>query len=232
MKIQPILLSPSLVDATLKGFKTQTRRTHGLDKFNQNPDRFRYDGVSNYSDQPQDYTHYFELLDIESKPTEQYTSVKAKMKPGDVFWVRETFRLSEFPEHDGAYEYKADMENPNALWNEKIWKPSIHMPKKACRLFLKITTVKCERLQDISNEDSISEGVLFDKDFKSYNCYMCDEKGHKAGAEICEDGFFDNAYKSFKSLWISINGEESWDLNPWVWVYEFEQCDEPENFKI
>ena len=83
------------------------------------------------------------------------------------------------------------------------WKPSIFMPREACRIFLKVTNVRVERLQDISDHDVIAEGIVMEK---------------TPFIEPCN---------AFASLWESINGIGSWALNPWVWVYEFKQIEKP-----
>jgi len=113
------------------------------------------------------------------------------------------------------------------------WKPSIHMPKEVCRLFLKVTNVRVERLKDISEEDAKAEGIET-KPYGSppYFCtidYTC--KPHKSGFRpgFCADTG-DQFRKSFFTLWESINGKESLDYNPWVWVYDFEITEKPENF--
>lgn len=106
------------------------------------------------------------------------------------------------------------------------WKPSLFMPKEAARIFLKVTNVRCERLQDISEEDAIAEGISFqfyDTDFKEemprYKNYL--NKLFQTSSPIY----------SFASLWRKINGKDSWKKNPWVWVYDFERIEKPENFK-
>lgn len=235
MKILPILFSTEMVRAILDGKKTQTRRTKGLESKNEFPDAWSrkgnplqtinrfWDSTKENNPNPLSLSFGFR---VRGYPNETITYMKSNVKPGDIFWVRETFYKTSAPELNGAYYYKASIEEG---WNFK-WKPSIFMPKDACRIFLEVTDVRVERLQDISEEDAIAEGVLFDKDFDSYNCYLCNKKGHKAGNEICEDGFFDNAHESFRSLWKSINGEESWNHNPWVWVYEFKRVEKPKNF--
>ena len=88
------------------------------------------------------------------------------------------------------------------------------MPKAAARIWLRITDVRAERLQNISEEDAISEGI---------------ERNPKAPKEImvCYKSYISNDYNvypcvSFSTLWQLINGRESWDQNPWVWVVSFE----------
>lgn len=117
--------------------------------------------------------------------------------PGDRLWVRETFR--QYP--DGIF-YRADA-NDIELANDvhRPWKPSIFMPRAASRITLEITAVRLARLQDISEVDVTAEGIQEIID-----------------AGVDHDGWPRDAYRS---LWDSINGPDSWDANPWVWVVEF-----------
>ena len=214
MKIRPLLFSTPMVKAVLNGSKNQTRRVQGLEKFNENPDWFRYDGVSNEENQPQFYEHYFETLDVYGEPTEKYTQVKSKVKPGDIFWVRETWQITDFlhpSDENYGYIYKAS--DNGREWESTEdwkWKPSIFMPKEACRIFLKVTGVRAERLQDISNEDAKNEGVK--KRGNLYFDYMREIKG------VSEETFFRELSPkiSFMSLWTKINSVDSWKKNPWV----------------
>ena len=153
----------------------------------------------------------------------------------DILWIRETWLESP---SKNTILYKADfpMMFHGTEWdpNEKVflkesdykWKPSIHMPKDIARIFLKVTNVRVERLQDISEEDAIAEGVLKDvkipvADFKTEIIYR-DYTGNTAG---CLD-----ARSSFMTLWKSVYGKESWNSNPWIWVIEFEKVERPKNF--
>jgi len=124
--------------------------------------------------------------------------------PGDEIWVRETFRFST-KDDCACYEpcsckvgvpiYRATcgFEREDG---DPPWKPSIFMPRSASRITLKLTSVRVERLQDISEEDAIAEGI---------------KRGHLT------------AKAAFRELWESIKGHGSWDLNPWVWVLAFER---------
>lgn len=139
-------------------------------------------------------------------------------QPGDVLWVRETFQTWRL-----GYIHKA-------TWSTELpenikWKPGIHMPKEACRLFLEIVSVRVERLQDISEQDAISEGV------KSTYVHLFQEERYK-DYHLDVDGEFRNPVTSFKTLWESINGEDSWESNPWVWVIEFMMTERPKNFIV
>lgn len=120
--------------------------------------------------------------------------------PGDRLWVRETFHTV-----DGASAfYRADYErNPKGDKEHGIvWTPSIHMPRWASRITLKVADVRVERLQDISEKDAWAEGCEgFDDDVS----------GGKSG------------YCEYAELWEAINGKGSWEANPWVWVVEFRE---------
>lgn len=108
------------------------------------------------------------------------------------------------------------------------WKPSIFMPKEAARIFLKVTNIRAERLEEITIEDAINEGIEIWQQqgctrYKSYIKPMI--------------GFWEHsntgvhpAIASFRSLWAKMNGFESLNSNPFVWVYEFEKIEKPKNF--
>jgi hypothetical protein len=144
---------------------------------------------------------------------------------GDVLWVREGFYKPTADSLRGKYYYKADLDNHG--WGLK-WKPSIHMPKEACRIFLKIKSIRVENLQDITEEDAIAEGVeswiddrLASKPTR-YKVYY-----HEDG----DDSIYSSSAKiSFETLWQSINGPASYYQNPWVWVIEFERIERPANW--
>lgn len=119
---------------------------------------------------------------------------------GDILWVRETFGEDI---ETGKIFYKADNSEINAgLFTEK-WKPSIFMPRSASRITLQITDLRVEFLQDISEADAISEGC---------NATCPD------GTEDCRNW---SARNDFQSLWKKINGNDSWNENPFVWVIKF-----------
>lgn len=125
-------------------------------------------------------------------------------QPGDRLWVRETWAhgihaLAAMRDEDGPFVYAATDSVQHRL-GEK-WKPSIHMPRVASLITLEVTGVRVERLQDISDTDCVREGVT------PAECTDC-------------DGWV-NAYSR---LWESINGPDSWDANPWVWVIEFKRA--------
>lgn len=108
---------------------------------------------------------------------------------------------------------------------KELWEPSIFMPKWACRIFLEVTNVRVERLQDISEDDCIAEGVRYWADEDDTDLLDAIFKNYETGERNLVSG-----YSSFRTLWISINGEDSWDNNPWVWVYDFKKTEKPKNF--
>ena len=229
MKIKPILFSTPMVRAILEGRKTQTRRTvvernsekstaqwKFLNFHDANPDRFP-DGKNQY-------------LKVSHQKKDTRHRVHSKIQVGDILWVRESFRKVH---HYGIkyefYQYKAggtsahcEIIDTDQILHDDKWKPSIHMPKEACRIFLEVTDVRAERLQDISEEDAISEGLskVYNKTYgeSMYPDYISDRMGWYL------------AKNSFETLWKSINGKKSWKQNPWVWVYEFKQVEKPKNF--
>lgn len=137
-------------------------------------------------------------------------------KPGDILWVRESWHWIDGPIGSGWYGFKADHEAPDL---EK-WKPSIHLPKEGSRIWLEVTEVRVERLNDISKEDAIAEGIesWIEERMKSrpthYKVYY--QENPSDPSFYCS-----NPIDSFETLWQSINGPESWKVNPWVWVVSF-----------
>ncbi|MBA7802564.1 hypothetical protein HV170_13670 [Citrobacter freundii] len=93
------------------------------------------------------------------------------------------------------------------------WKPSIHMPRAACRILLEITEVRVERLKDISEQDSMSEGIDSDRLAESQDNYDCVADHNMTGRPTAKG--------NYRDLWSSIYGAENWDASPWVWVIEF-----------
>lgn len=232
----PILFSTQMVQAIMAGRKTMTRR---IVKPQPNEN-----GISFMKNPPLDWEQIYKE---EWKPwkleTEEGESISLKCpygQPGDILWVRETFAYTQFAfdksligigEYgiQGSEIYKSDEENSD--WDGK-WKPSIFMPKDACRTWLEITNVRPERLQDISEEDAISEGIY---DGKMHFEELCNIPKNQIASDSKKwfDYFYSKDYRmtkakhSFETLWQSINGEQSWDANPWVWVISFKQIPKP-----
>jgi len=135
--------------------------------------------------------------------------------PGDILWVRETWRnISIKPIECPVYDYKEYYSDkyygPPIKWN-----PSIHMPRKAARIFLEVVSVGVERLQDITREDAKSEGVT--EYISQIKPAFTQEE-----ADIWRNR---TTVENFSALWNTINAKRGygWDTNPWVWVVEFRQ---------
>ncbi len=133
-------------------------------------------------------------------------------EPGDRIYVRETF--SQHPEW-GQLAFRADGEEfedaDGWLWEPK-WMPSTHMPKELARIWLEVTGVRVERLQDISNEDAIAEGVNRIAHGREGSYYSAIRNEQHPKNWICLDD-------AFRELWESTGG--NWDANPWVWAIDF-----------
>lgn len=132
-------------------------------------------------------------------------------RPGDILYVRETFWKCI----DGEYLYKADFLNSES----RVWRPSIHMPREAARIFLRVTDVWVERLQDISEEQSRAEGAIDSRHYihSPHNEYDALHSARERFAEIWDS--------TIKPAGLSLYG---WKANPWVWVIEFERREKPE----
>jgi len=211
MKERPILFSAPMVRAILEGRKTQTRRVVKvqpgpsccIEEGDEGEPPFVYSSL--YGDGPG-----YEVHESRAPCRCPYGA------PGDRLWVRETWMQNPGREispdgnrHDVIYRADECHYGPAIRW-----RPSIHMPRWASRIDLEVTGVRVERLQDISEEGAIAEGVgRVGERFKGY-------------MPLHTGGQYDPALAktSFSQLWESINGDGSWDANPWVWVVEFNRA--------
>lgn len=196
MRERPILFSGPMVRALLAGTKTQTRR---IAKPVKHPD------LGNLYDAG--------ALVLEREPQHVIDRACPYGRPGDRLWVRETWAfgihaLAAKRDEDGPFVYAADGTTHGRLCER--WRPSIHMPRHACRLLLEIVGVRVERLQAISEADSCAEGIP-SKGLQFY------------------DGRPATAKDAFESLWNEINGPAAWAANPWVWVLEFRPLGKPDH---
>lgn len=189
MAVKGILFNTEMVRAILDGRKTCTRRIV----------------------KPQITAHYGAQC------------IKPPYQPGDILYVRETWerfecwncegdergncpkepKKSVLDKTCGCYMYRATDE----ISGDAKWHPSIHMPKEAARIWLKVTDVRVERLQDISGEDLIKEGI-----------------------DLFQSNYVRVAFNEFKNIWNSTIKKSDidrygWDSSPWVWVIEFERCE-------
>jgi hypothetical protein len=185
-KFHPILYQTEMVKAILEGKKTKTRRSVKMP-----PDRIWGHSNRFYGESGREYKCPYG-------------------KVGDVLWVRETWQHVDIENDYSGFVYKASGGLDWEMSNEDCkWKPSIFMPKSACRIFLEITDVKVERLQGISEADAIAEGINLKNTSGDYEHTPVQE---------------------FEKLWQKINGPESWESNPFVWVISFKQILKPADF--
>ena len=209
MKERPIIFNGAMVREILDGRKTQTRRV---------VKHIPALGIGDNWCQKIDDVGFNKIIG-------DYRIFCPYGKPGDRLWVRETWRYGccsgytpTIGEHEYkcGIEYKCTYENPIsgdrggktfivdrmhyggriAKSGSVAWRPSIHMPRWASRITLEITGIRVELLQDISYHDAVAEGC---------------------------GGMLEPATVYFQCVWKDINGEDSWNANPWVWVIEFKK---------
>jgi len=224
MKERPILFSTPMVRAILEGRKGQTRRIvkHPIRQYQNSLQKclsFHIDGGGNWVG----WSSNRASLPKETKVIySNGEGIKCPYgQPGDILWVRETWAFLEGPPSeqdnttDWGFCYKAD--DPHIA---DKWKPSIFMPKEACRIRLEVTDVRVERLNDITDDDAKAEGVYFygwdDYHQDDYKNYLYDDKNY-------DDWGVQTAKESYETLWESINSKGSWKKNPWVWVITFKR---------
>ena len=206
MAIKPILFNSEMVRAILDGRKDATRKI-----------------VKGFipDDAVWGYTAFTPKGDISCRGTfadgygEKF--FKLPCEPGDILYVRETWKKAL----NGYYYYEAWQRNDIA--DVTKWKPSIRMPKEAARIWLKVTNVRVERLQEITDEQAKREGIQYDEcptgftwkqETDMHNCYT-------------------TPIGAMQALWNSTIKKSDldgygWDANPWVWTIEFERCEKPE----
>lgn len=243
MAIRPILFNTEMARAILDGRKSCTRRINKDANDYVVPDMDFYDSdkrtyaVHNYADK-----EHTDKLSIAERT--------CPICPGDILYVRETWT-----EECGKYYYRADYDSdyldpcetlsggyPASCRNHPgcdgcmatstriHWHPSIHMPKEAARIWLKVTDVRVERLQEITEEQACMEGT----DPWDEACY--ENNGWHPTFSDPDSGGDPNMIDGFHKLWNSTIKKSDldrygWGANPWVWVIEFERCKKPEEDK-
>ena len=200
MSVKPILFNTEMVRAILDGRKTVTRRVWKDWNKYAVPDMSLYD-----ADKGTYAVHTFE--DPEHTKKTSMIERRCPICPGDILYVRETFVQAA----SHIFWYKAD--NNSWLDSKNMrWKPSIHMPKEAARIFLKVTDVRVERLQEITLKQIEQESI----DTEYPHTLNGKEKIY-----------------AFRNLWNSTIKKSDidtygWDADPYVWVIDFEMCERPE----
>ncbi len=213
---KPIIFSTPMVQAILDDRKTQTRRvvkpkysnthfewftnkygTRFIERENAPPARKLPDGST---------VHTVTACE----------EVTCPAKTGDILWVRETWAectdmFGEFPQPIYKSDFTAE-ECGEAKNDGHRWRPSIFMPRASARIFLHVTDVRAERVQEISAADARAEGCPLC--IGIHNCGGCDER--------CEHMM---PREWYRGLWDKLNAKRGygWDENPWVWVYKFER---------
>ena len=241
MAIKPILFNGKMVRAILDGRKTCTRRIC------KDANEYIVPDMEFYNADKRTYAvHNF----ADKKHTEQLSIAErtCPICPGDVLYIRETWT-----EECGKYYYRADYDSdyldpcetlsggyPASCRNHPgcdgcmetstriHWHPSIRMPKEAARIWLKVTDVRVERLQEITEEQACMEGT----DPWDEACY--ENNGWHPTFSDPDGGGDPNMIEGFHKLWNSTIKKSDidrygWEANPWVWVIEFERCERPED---
>lgn len=212
MKERPILMTPENAQKVHDGTKTQTRRIVKVPVWVSEEDMLKLvvqrlaTGLAYYKD---------------GQPVKRLTCPYGVC--GDRLWIREAHQFD--PPDDGTWGYTSffgcngsPLEDiPERFRNSKhclyrgnwagsplIWRPSIHMPRWACRTVVEITEIRVERVQDISEEDAKAEG--------------CKSADYATGREVILDPSLGSYRLAFRDLWDSINGKGAWERNEWVWV--------------
>lgn len=205
MRVLPILFNTEMVKAILDGRKTVTRRICIDANDCTVPDMSFFDAerrtyaVHNFADK-----EHIDSLSIAER--------KCPICPGDILYVRETWFKDAY-----RYMYRADYNENEKFYQDGNevqikWHPSLHMPKEAARIWLKVTDVRVERLQEIDIDGIRKEGLP-------------SMAVHAGDSEI--------ALKEFEILWNSTIKKSyldcyGWDASPWVWVIEFERSEKPD----
>lgn len=190
MAIKPILFNSHMVDAILDGRKTVMRRA--------------VKGLENYK-------RLWEAFEQEGRT--RLPMAKAPYAPGDVLWVRETWA-----QVNGVYYYRADDRENLGVFGG--WCPSIHMPREAARIWLRVTNVRVERLQTIDEAGAEAEGgqELIKPGRQGLILFVKTERTAREDFSLIWD----------KTLKPRDRNRYGWEANPWVWVIEFERCEKPE----
>lgn len=211
MKERGMIFNGEMVRAILDGRKTQTRR----------PIKWKQTRFTEVAERD-DGSLWPWAEDCERGGDIWFTCPFGEV--GDRIWVRETFRVHSRATDVATLVYRASVRNswteqthrvPVAVCNKPAtpekWTPSIHMPRWASRITLEITDVRVERLNNISYDDAISEGIKQE--------WTCIDPGLGSYAHK------NDVQDDYETLWKSIYGTDSWQANPWVWVIEFKRVE-------
>ena len=230
-RVLPILFNTEMVRAILDGRKTCTRRV--IKPQPQSRLCYTYAGshkgcIGKWT-YPNRGAHEFwgeeYKLPENIKDEELSKQWNSPYHTDDILYVRETWKMAP-----NGYYYYEDWQR-NDIADVTKWKPSIHMPKEAARIWLKVTDVRVERLQEMKPVDVIKEGAYPD-------CLDCLNTYGESGSQCCygteeQCSQCDEVMMEWEKLWNSTIKKSDidrygWDANPYVWVIEFERCEKPE----
>lgn len=215
--MKPILYNTPMVQAILGNRKTATRRIiKGADPSWRLIETF-YESVRKGKVYTKDIDGLWAKF---ARSGPGYTMCHAPYLPGDILYVRETWGFDK-----NNWIYKADFSDTDLEKIKSItrWRPSIHMPKEAARIFLRVTDVRAERLKEITDDGARKEGI--GEFFVGMG---------ESGFAVSHDSktFYEGPIGAFVELWDSTVTPEKreiygWAANPWAWVIEFERCEKP-----
>jgi len=221
--MKPILFNTEMVKAILDGRKYVTRRVVKPPVMNT---------IATPPLQPANKPGFWSFYGEDGRRCAPYQT-------GDILYVRETW----FQFKNGGYAYAADSNEGSEKLRKELgykWHPSIHMPKKAARLFQRVTDVRVERLFTPFFADGTTimalkqEGMVLPNEcmecIKNYGCPSCIDADDES-----ECGILDEVRGDFSRLWDSTIKKSdlprySWSANPWVWVIQFERISKEEAF--
>ncbi len=224
MKESPLLLKPAMAWAAREGLKSETRRLDGLNEINTIPSVWE---LTDLVHETQSRT----TMAIFKHMYSSFNTRAAKCRygvPGDRLWIRETWwerkdHLSEVKDVN-AVRFTEPTEDMAYLYKKR---PSIFMPRWACRSVYEIVGIRVERLNEITEYGILAEGLVgLSKDGGvTMKFGICDSDGSPGNDDFGWPWKYweKNPVMAFGKLWDSINAKRgySWDMNPWVWVVEF-----------
>lgn len=216
MREIPILFSTPMVQAILEGRKTQTRRVIKPQPQIVSDYEWHWGGTRPKAKRAGGAISSYGVDAVEHGSSSMVFQCPYG-KLGDLLWVRETWGYSPgFYQNDAPWNiiYRADGDDQMSGLGR--WYPSIHMKKENARIWLEVVSVRVERLHNMDYKDALAEGIFHHAGLDGY-------VSSKLGTDFhCSDPTI-----SFMKLWCDINGPESWDANPWVWVVEFKKVKTP-----
>lgn len=249
IKCRPILFSGQMIRALLDGIKTQTRRIVKPPSSK----TMICDMAKAWSDGAADSQYLHVPARHKDDSPDDCISMRVSCPYGAIsrkLWVRETWQGPLFDDMDAYRAEPADFNKPEfcqyaadggpapefmTIDDELVcrWRPSIHMPRWASRITLEITSVRVERLQDISEADAIAEGVEpWGQSGRHGQKWNCPPHVRRFGAgDNVEDVGFDGCpvkdpREAYRGIWAAINGPGSWEANPFVWAISFKRIGE------